>query len=204
MRKSLAMVVTFAGLGLATLAFAQQGGFPGRGTGGGGGSDPLQLLQNASVKKELEITDEQIEKLPEAVRKALGEVLNEKQQKRLRQIELQQRGSSALLDAKLQKELKVTEEQANNIKVIIEDSRKEIREAGKGGFGKDAAEKLANLRKETTEKAMGVLTVDQRRAYKQLIGDEFKIERTFGGFGGAGGFGKGKNKKDDDSKNKIQ
>jgi Spy/CpxP family protein refolding chaperone len=200
MRKSLAMVVTFASLGLATLAFAQQGGFQGRGGAGGGLTDPIQLLQNASVKKELDITDEQMEKLPEAVRKALGEVLNEKQQKRLRQIELQQRGTNALLDAKLQKELKVTEEQANNIKVILEDSRKEMREAFKGGFGKDATEKLANLRKETTEKAMGVLTVDQRRAYKQLIGDEFKIERPT--FGGAGGFGK--NKKGDNSKDKIQ
>jgi len=197
MRKSLVMVLA-AGIGLAGLAFAQQGG-GGRFGGGAGGSDPLQLLQNASVKKELDLTDEQVEKLPDAVRKALGEVLNEKQQKRLRQIELQQRGSNALRDAKLQKELKISEEQANNIKTILEDSRKEMAEAFKGGDFKAGGEKLQNLRKETNEKVMGVLTVEQRRSYKQLLGDEFKIERpTFGGFGG------GNNKKRGENKDKIQ
>ena len=53
---------------------------------------------------------------------------------------------------------------------------------------------MASLRKETTEKVQAVLTSEQRKDYKQLVGEEFKLEQK--GFGG--GFGGGKNKKKKD------
>src|SRR4051812_35867085 len=65
------------------------GGFGFGGFGGGGAQSALTLIQNEQVKKELDITEEQLEKVPDAVHKALADVLNEKQLKRLRQIELQ-------------------------------------------------------------------------------------------------------------------
>ena len=71
---------------------------------------------------------------------------------------------------------------------------KEIAEAfkdAKGNFG-GAQEKMTALRKETTEKINGVLTADQRKAYKQMLGEEFKLEQK--GFGG-GAFGNKKKKK---------
>ena len=200
-----------AGLFLALgVAGGQQpqgrGGFGGGGAFGGrfGGAaqaDPLSLLRNPQVKKELELTDEQMEQVPDAVMKALAGVLNDKQVKRLRQISLQQRGSSAFKDAKVQKELNITDDQAKNIDTVLDDARKEMAEAFKGAGGDFGGmrEKLQNLRTETDEKVLGVLSSEQRKAWKQLVGEEFKLEQpTFGGAGGFGGKGFQRKKKTDE------
>src|SRR5436305_637179 len=70
--------------------------------GRGGRTDPVMALNTASVKRELDLTDEQSAKIPEAVMKALAEVLNEKQFSRLKQIELQQRSTRAFSDPNVQ------------------------------------------------------------------------------------------------------
>jgi hypothetical protein len=70
---------------------AQQFGGGGFGGFGGGQQDITTLLRNASVKKEIKLTDEQLEKVPAAVLKALGDVLTPEQLTRLKQIDLQQR-----------------------------------------------------------------------------------------------------------------
>ena len=176
----------------------QPGGFGKGGFGGGFGApqDAASLLRLDQVKKELNVTDEQVEKIPAAVLKALSGVLDEKQMTRLRQIELQQRGTQAYLDPQVQKNLKITPEQSTSIKTIVDDSRKELLEAqkeAKGGNFQGFAEKRNSIMKETTEKVELVLTGDQRKAYKQMLGEEFKLEMK--GFGG-GGKGKGKKKQD--------
>jgi predicted metal-dependent peptidase len=176
-----------------------RGGFGGFGGFGGGGiSDPIALVRNPQVRKELDISEEQIEKIPGAVSKALAEVLTDKQAKRLHQIVLQQRGSAAFKDPAVQKELKITDEQVRNIDTVLEDSRKELAEAfkeAKGGNFQGVREKLQNMRKETNEKVLAVLSAEQRKAYRQMLGEEFKLEQR--GFGGGGGFGgKGRKKRD--------
>lgn len=186
----------------AELAIGQApfGGFGGGGFGGGGlTQDPLALLRNAQVKKELEITDEQMEKLPAALSKALKEVLDDKQHKRLRQIQLQLQGVRAYTDAEVQQQLKMTAEQKENIKTLLEEQAREqaeiFKEAkGAGGF-QGIQEKIQGLQKDTNTKVNSVLTADQRKAFRQMTGEEFKLEtKGFGGFGGKG-FG-GKKKKD--------
>jgi hypothetical protein len=168
---------------------AQTGGKGGKGgrgfgTGAGGGNDPLTLLRRADVKKELELTDEQVENLPAVVLKAVGEVLSDKQMTRFRQIDLQKKDTAALKDAKLRKELNITESQIKIMDEIFADSAKEMKEIfadGKGGNFKGMQEKVQGLNKETKEKVFGVLTADQKKAYKQMIGDEFKFEQKRGG-----------------------
>ena len=160
---------------------------------GGGQQSPLNLLNRAEVKKELDLTDEQVEKLPAEVLLAISKVLNEKQYKRFKQIELQQRGNNAFKDTAVQKQLKVTEDQAKNIGSLLEDSAKEsaeLRKSIKRGDGAEAfkgiMEKQENIRKETRDKIFTVLTKDQRSAWRELIGEEFKLQQpTLGGFGGA-------------------
>jgi len=193
------------GLLIVGLAEGQQqpkkkfGGFGGfGGGGGGGGGNPLFLINNEQVKKELEITDEQIEKLPAALDKAVAEVLNENQLKRFKQIQLQTRGNSVFTDAKVAAQLKISEEQRGNIESILKEAGQEratiIKEAQANMDFKGIQDKTAALDKETKEKVQGVLTADQRKQWKQMIGAEFKLEQGFGGFGG-GGFKK-KTKKD--------
>jgi uncharacterized spore protein YtfJ len=186
------VAVTFViALGIVGLANAQRTG----GGGGGGGGlrlDPIQLLNNASVKKELDITDEQIAKLPDAVKKALSEVLSDKQMIRFNQITLQQRGIQALTDANVVMALKLSEEQQTRIKTIATDSAKELRDSftpGAGGNFKGRAEKTATITKEAMEKAQDVLTSEQKKTWTVMVGEPFKLETP--AFGG-GNFGKKK------------
>jgi hypothetical protein len=176
---------------LALLAFgvvggnAQQGkkgfGMGGMGMAGFGKMDPLTLLRNADVKKELDLSEEQLEKIPAAAMKAAAEVLNDKQMKRFRQIELQVRGVQAFVkDESLRSKLMISESQTKNIQEILADEQREITEMqkenkGKGGFGGGNFEKMQAIQKESKEKIMGVLTSDQKKSYKEMIGDEFKF-----------------------------
>jgi Spy/CpxP family protein refolding chaperone len=108
--------------------------------------------------------------------KAVGEILNADQVKRLKQIELQQAGAQAYARAEIQKALKITDEQKEKIKLINDDAAKQMRElfqpGQQGGF-----EKMAALRKETATKIEGVLTDDQKKEFKGMTGEPFKIER---------------------------
>ena len=185
---------TFIGFMSVTLVQGQGGDKKRTGGGafGGGQQSPLNLLNRAEVKKELDLTDEQVEKLPAEVLLAISKVLNEKQYKRFKQIELQQRGNIAFKDTAVQKQLKVTDDQAKNIGSLLEDSAKESAELFKGlkGGGAEAfkgiREKQENIRKETRDKIFTVLTKDQRSAWREMIGEEFKLQQpTFGGGGGA-------------------
>jgi hypothetical protein len=175
-----------------TLVEGQQG--KGKGTGGGGFGGfggiqtPLTLLNAADVKKELDVTDEQLEKLPAEVMVAISKVLNEKQFKRFKQLDLQKKGNRAFKDETIQKQLNMTDEQKKSVGSIVDDSVKELAELrGKGGFGgagKDNREKIETINKESKEKIYTVLTKEQRKAWRELVGEEFKFATpTFGGFG---------------------
>ena len=164
------------GVAAVGLVVGQQpgGGFQ-RG-GGAGATDPAALLRSEGVRKELKLTDEQLAKVPDAVLKALAEVLNPDQMKRLKEITLQVRGYKALTDAKVQTALKMTDEQKDSVKTIVADSDKEMKELFSGGGGKGNFEKVLTLRKEAQEKAMGVLNADQKKSWKEMTGEEFKME----------------------------
>lgn len=197
------LTCSFMILGSVALVDGQQpggGGFGGFGGFGGGQQTALNILNRADVKKELDVTDEQLEKLPAEVLVAISKVLNEKQFKRLKQIDLQNRKNNAFKDAAVQTALSMTAEQKKNIASILEDETKEIAElfkgggkggkGGFGGFGKGTTEKTDNIRKETKEKIYTVLSKEQRATWRELVGEEFKFAQpTFGG-----GFGKDKKK----------
>ena len=164
-----------------------KGGFGGFGFGGPGGNDPLTLLRRDDVKKELDVTTEQMDKLPGAVMKAIGEVLNDKQMTRFRQLDLQKKDTTAFKDETVRKELKFTDSQVKNIDEILTESAKEQKDIFKTAQeNKDfqgVMEKVLALNKETKEKIIGVLTADQKKSYNQMRGDEFKFEAPKG-FGG--------------------
>src|SRR5439155_2091673 len=111
------------------------------------------------------------------------------QTKRLKQIELQQRGADGLLQKDVEKALNLTDEQKEKIKTITEDARKEMqslrpapgagRPGGGGGAGGPPQEffkKMAMVRKETQDKAMAVLTAEQVKTYKELTGAPFEMK----------------------------
>src|SRR5258708_1761584 len=108
------LFLTCASLIIMSVAWVegqQPGGGKGKGGifGGGGAFGSLFLLNRDDVKEELKITEAQTEKLPAEVMVAVAKVLDDKQFKRFKQIELQQRGNNAFGDKAIQKDLKVSD-----------------------------------------------------------------------------------------------
>jgi Spy/CpxP family protein refolding chaperone len=119
--------------------------------------------------------------------KAVGEILKPEQAKRLKEISLQTQGARALAnDAAVAKSLALTGEQQEKIKAIEAESRSEAQKLFQGGIGnfEEAQKKRAELTKATNEKAMAVLTPEQKTKWKEMTGEPFKGEIRFG-FGGA-------------------
>jgi Spy/CpxP family protein refolding chaperone len=113
----------------------------------------------------------------EETNKAVAGILDANQVKRLHQIERQQQGARAFANPEVQKELKLTDEQKDKIKEINEESGKKMRELFQpGGDREEAVKKMAELRKETIEKATGVLTAEQKKAWKEMTGEPFEIK----------------------------
>jgi hypothetical protein len=123
----------------------------------------------------------------EAVEKKTLAVLKEDQVKRVKQIQRQTSGIEAFADEEVQKELKLSDEQKDKLKKLATDAREEMADLRKdaGGDFQAMMEKMTKLRKETMTKATGVLTDDQKKAWKDLTGAPF--EMRFGGPGGRPG-----------------
>jgi Spy/CpxP family protein refolding chaperone len=208
-----------------------------RGPGGPfGGENPLMLLRSEQVLKELEIVDEQKEKLRklgEEVRdemqktfsgfrdlsreerdkklaemqgqlRARSEELNKKvegillphQLDRLKQIQLQLRGAQALGDPNIIKALGITDEQKeklNEIRDQVEQKSRGMRDKFQGLRDLDEnarQEKMQELRgefeklrNEGTERAMSVLSAEQKATLEKMRGEKFDLDRSqlFGG-----------------------
>jgi hypothetical protein len=185
------MVLALAGAALLAAPALAQFGPP----QGGGASGTVQLLERKDVQKELGLEEDDLAKIPDAVMDALAKSLKPEQFKRLKELELQRRGNRAFTDAKIQKALKITDEQKEQIDTVLKDAAKEMQEmfaaarsGGPEGF-QEARKKMETMNKETTKKIQDVLTADQKKLWKAMLGKPFKFEQPRFGRGGRGGRG---------------
>jgi Spy/CpxP family protein refolding chaperone len=124
-------------------------------------------------------------KLNEAYTKAVSDILNADQKKRLGQIELQQAGLRAFTRADVVKALNLTDDEKSKLKDLSDDYNKqmqELRGAGGGGGGGGRGgnfQKMAELRKDFMDKSLNVLTDDQKKTWKDMTGEPFQLQ--FGG-----------------------
>jgi hypothetical protein len=200
--------------------------------GGMTGVDPsLMILRSEKVQKELELMDDQKEKL-----KALGEQIREEFQKeysglrdlpqeeravkmlelreklkartqeirdkvekeillphqvdRLKQLGLQARGPSALVDAKVLQELGVSDAQKERLTKLrerVEKERQTMFGGGREGFRNmseeqrrarftEMREKMDKLTKEVTTEAMSILTPQQKEKLEKMQGKKFDFD----------------------------
>jgi hypothetical protein len=183
-------LILFAALAVVaiSLAEAQQGGFGkgGFGKGVGVGQNYFTLVNNPQVKSEVKITDEQVAKFPAAELKALSEVLDKGQVKRLKEIYLRQKGNQAYLEADVKQELKITDAQVTKIKAALEKQQKDQAEMFQNGFDADRSQEI---QKTATAEVLAALTDAQKTQWTKMIGEPFEMK---GGFGGGKGFGKKK------------
>jgi hypothetical protein len=128
----------------------------------------------------------------EETNKALAGVLKPEQEKRLKQIRLQTEGTRAFQDPEVEKALKLSDEQKDSLKTIEADARKEM-EGLRGGQGnrEENRKKFESLRQETKDKAAAVLNDTQKKEWKELTGEPFKLEQPEGGRGPGGRGGRG-------------
>ena len=103
--------------------------------------------------------------------------LSAEQQTRLGQLEKQQMGMAAFSNAKVAKELGITDEQSEKIKAVNADMNKEMREMFSGGFDAEAQKKVASLRGECQEKIEKMMTDDQRKKWKEMTGEAFDMAK---------------------------
>jgi hypothetical protein len=166
-------LIVFAAVAMVGVGIA--GGQPpfGGGFGKKGGNDYFSLANNPQVKAELKLTDEQAAKLPVAALKALGEVLDANQLKRLREIHLRQAGNAAFLDKNVTTALKITDQQASKIKAALDHQQKELQEMFQSGFD---FEKMQEIQKTATDAVQGVLTDMQKTAFNKMLGEPFEFK----------------------------
>jgi Spy/CpxP family protein refolding chaperone len=112
------------------------------------------------------------------VKTGITDILKPEQVKRFEQLQLQQAGVMAFGMPRVQEGLKITDEQKTKIRDINQEFQPKMNEA-RQGFQDDreaAMKKMADLRKEQTEKVMAVLTAEQRTSYKDMTGEPFEIK----------------------------
>ena len=138
--------------------------------------------------------EERAQKMQEMAKKsqeAIDKVLKPEQQKRLKQISLQAGGvMAAANNPEVAKELNLNEEQKEKLQTMRRESFAGFGgQKGKGGQrDPDALKKAAETRKTNNEKAMEMLTAEQKTKWKELTGEPFKGELpALGGFGGGRG-----------------
>jgi Spy/CpxP family protein refolding chaperone len=122
---------------------------------------------------------------PEAAKAAetfVKETLTPDQRHRFQQIRYQVMGVAAFNDEEVQKELKLTDEQKTKFKDLAEaqaKARAELFQGGRpaAGAGQELAQKQQAMAKEYGEKAQGILTEDQKKAWKDLTGAPFELRQ---------------------------
>jgi hypothetical protein len=113
--------------------------------------------------------------------KLVKEILKPEQARRLKQIELQQAGLRNFTNEETQKALQLTDEQKEKLETIAEDTAKDsqeiMREAGRDfQRAAEARKKVEALRKQAMEKANAVLTDEQKKALRDLMGEPFEVQ----------------------------
>jgi hypothetical protein len=141
-------------------------------------------LEGASPEEMREKFQAVQRELAAGVKKDLKEILKEDQLKRFEQINVQAMGFAAFTQPEIQEKLRFTEEQKTKLKTIQDDlaaAAQQAREENQGDFRAigEAMQKAGDAAK---EKALKLLTTEQKATWDELTGKPFRIPPPqFGG-----------------------
>jgi hypothetical protein len=128
-----------------------------------------------------EKTAEIVRNMTSETNKGLADVLKPEQMKRYRQIQLQQLDLMAFTEPDVQSQLKLSDEQVGLIRKINAESQSQRREFAQGGGNRaETQKKGTTLGKESMDKALAVLSADQKQAWQDMTGEPFEVR--FQGF----------------------
>lgn len=150
--------------------------------GGAGGFD----FQNATQEERQKFFEEQQKRTEEQNAKVTA-LLNADQNKRIKELSLQQRTSqqghaAALIAPDYVKEFKITDSQLASLRTIQQGQQSQTMELFQGGgFGNPETQaKVAKIREEADKEVMVVLNADQKAAIEKAKGAKFEFP-AFGG-----------------------
>lgn len=162
---------------------------PQRGEGGGNFRE-MSEEERAKLREE---GRKRMEELGKKVEETLKANLTEDQMTRLKELRLQREGVASLDRKEIAEDLKLTSEQKEKIKKLVEENRPRFGggRRGAGGGGEGAAPPSREEFQKRAEKlrtdVLAVLTEEQKSAWEKLKGTEFKFpEPQFGGGQGGG------------------
>jgi Spy/CpxP family protein refolding chaperone len=192
-----ALVMVAGALAQGAAPARPQGGRQGGGMRMGGGGMGGGMLMMPELQKELKITAAQKASLDKIMKEMqatprdkmnretmqkfqtrITGVLSQWQKGRLKEIELQARGGSALLDPEVQKQLGITAAQKTKLTSIREASQKEMRakfEAARKAEKPMDPTAMQNLRQAQDAKYMAVLSATQKAKWKTMAGKPFAM-----------------------------
>jgi hypothetical protein len=115
----------------------------------------------------------------------LAEILDKDQMKRVHEIAIQAARAQALLDAGVQKDLNLTQEEKDKLASINKDFQKQMGEAG--AQGRQGFAKMNELNDEQLAKSLEVLTKDQQTQFASMKGKPFDLAKLRPAGGGRRG-----------------
>ncbi len=124
-------------------------------------------------------------KMQDIQHKAVADILTSDQMKRFDQLELQRQGPlMGLLRKDVADKLKITDDQHKQLvdlrQHMMENMRSIFQSAG-GQPSEDTRKQMQDLQKSSNEKAVALLTDDQKKQWKDMLGDPFEFPApTFG------------------------
>lgn len=134
------------------------------------------------------------EEAMKSIRGKINEVLLPDQRERLKELAIQAQGTGALFNSDTAEALKLTDDQKKKLETIREESATKMRELfsggrGQGGPNEEARTKMAEIRKESGDKSLAVLTTEQAAQFEKMKGEKSSIDFTQmrGGPGGGRG-----------------
>jgi uncharacterized membrane protein len=133
-------------------------------------------------KKLLQLTRESTQETTDRVNKAIPDVLKPEQARRLKQIEIQVNGLVSLNKPEIQKELKLTDKQKDDIARIGDGLKQDLAELAKDAANgpllklPEAVRKARTLNDEATKKALATLTREQKKTWDDMTGEKFELK----------------------------
>jgi hypothetical protein len=118
--------------------------------------------------------------------KRVAQILTPEQIKRVNQILLQRQGAQAFSDPNVQELLHLSADQKAKLKALAEESIQEVRNDFRTPQGdmEEMRKKAMRRRQEAMEKALAVLSADQREGWNDLKGAPFEVRPNLPGAGG--------------------
>jgi hypothetical protein len=129
----------------------------------------------AEVAKESHERGKKVKELEERTAAKVKKLLDEPQQKRLREILIQVNGASELMKTDIQEELRLTAEQREKLVEVSRANAKARREE-LANYEGDKAAKIVELQHNADKKLLALLTEVQREQFEKLKGKTIAID----------------------------